>query len=182
MNRVAVVTGGASGIGAATVDLLRAHDVDVSDPASVARGVENVRQTRGPIEILVNAAGIPAGGPIDHEQYVERWERALSMNLNAAMYMVRACLDDLVANGRGRIVNVASTEAFRHPVPASTRSGRGSPHPGDPPATESRAMRRSRGAALLAVPPRNRHTAARMTRRSSSHPARLPTLREDAGA
>ena len=49
---------------------------------------------------------------IDHEQYVERWERALAVNLTAAMYMVRACLDDLVASGHGRIVNVASTEAL----------------------------------------------------------------------
>jgi 3-oxoacyl-[acyl-carrier protein] reductase len=37
---------------------------------------------------------------------------ALAVNLNAAMYMVRACLDDLVGSGRGRIVNVASTEAL----------------------------------------------------------------------
>ena len=125
MSRVAIVTGGASGIGAATVNLLRAQDVDVavfdlvgdnpvdvSDPMSVARGVEDVRRSRGPVDILVNAAGIPAGGPIDHEQYVERWERALAVNLNAAMYMVRACRDDLVASGHGRIVNVASTEAL----------------------------------------------------------------------
>jgi hypothetical protein len=84
VNRVAVVTGGASGIGAATVDLLRAHDadvavfdlagddpVDVSDPASVERGVENVRETRGPIEILrgmkrfVLAVDAPYGMPLN---------------------------------------------------------------------------------------------------------------------
>jgi NAD(P)-dependent dehydrogenase (short-subunit alcohol dehydrogenase family) len=74
MKRVAIVTGGASGIGRATVELLSARDVDavafdvtgddpvdVSDAVAVGRGVEHVRRTRGPIDILVNAAGVAAG-------------------------------------------------------------------------------------------------------------------------
>jgi 3-oxoacyl-[acyl-carrier protein] reductase len=125
VNRVAIVTGGASGIGRATVELLTARGVDavafditgddpvdVSDAASVSRGVEAVRQTHGPIDILVNAAGIPAGGPLESDQYADVWERALAVNLTGAMHMVRACLDDLVASTHGRIVNVASTEAL----------------------------------------------------------------------
>jgi 3-oxoacyl-[acyl-carrier protein] reductase len=125
MRRVAIVTGGGSGIGRATVDLLAARDVDVvafdvtgddpvdvSDPAAVARGVEDVRRTRGPIDILVNAAGIPAGGPLESDHYADVWERTLAVNLTGAMHMVRACLDDLLASGHGRIVNIASTEAL----------------------------------------------------------------------
>lgn len=125
MSRVAVVTGGASGIGRATVELLRAQGVavavldlhggiavDVSEAASVARAVEEVRSTLGPVDILVNAAGIPAGGPLDGDGYVEMWERTLAVNLTGAMLMVRACLDDLLQSDAGRIVNVASTEAL----------------------------------------------------------------------
>jgi 3-oxoacyl-[acyl-carrier protein] reductase len=125
VNRVAIVTGGASGIGRATVELLAARDVDavafdvvgedpvdVSDPESVARGVDRVRRNHGPIDILVNAAGIPAGGPVEGEHYVDVWDRALAVNLTGAMHMVRACVDDLLLSGHGRIVNIASTEAL----------------------------------------------------------------------
>ncbi len=119
------MTGAASGIGRATAELLAdqgvqvaAFDalgevpVDVSDAASVGRGVERVRRTLGPVSILVNAAGIPAGGTLDGERYVEIWQETLAVNLTGAMLMVRACLDDLTRAGAGRIVNVASTEAL----------------------------------------------------------------------
>jgi 3-oxoacyl-[acyl-carrier protein] reductase len=125
MSRVAIVTGGASGIGRATVELLTAGGVqvavfdrngdppvDVSDPASVIAGVAEVQRTLGPVDILVNAAGIPAGGPLDGDRYVETWDKTLAVNVTGAMLMVRACLDDLLRNRAGRIVNVASTEAL----------------------------------------------------------------------
>jgi 3-oxoacyl-[acyl-carrier protein] reductase len=118
MSTVAIVTGAASGIGRATADLLVAQGaqvarfdisgeepVDVGDADSVARGVERVRRALGPVDILVNAAGIPVGGPLGGEQ-------ALAVNLTGAMLMVRACLADLARGGAGRIVNVASTEAL----------------------------------------------------------------------
>ena len=44
--------------------------------------------------------------------YVETWDETLAVNVTGAMLMVRACMDDLVRNGAGRIVNVASTEAL----------------------------------------------------------------------
>jgi len=125
MSRVAVVTGGASGIGRATARLLAAGGVqvavfdihgevpvDVSDAASVARAVDEVHRTLGPVDIVVNAAGIPAGGPLDGDRYVEVWEQTLAVNLTGAMLVIRACLGDLVRSGTGRIVNVASTEAL----------------------------------------------------------------------
>ena len=123
--RVAIVTGGASGIGRATAELLEARGdrvavfdlhggirVDVSDAVSVQAGVAEVRSTLGPVDVLVNAAGVPSGGPLDDEAYVDAWHEALSVNLTGTMLVVRACLDDLRASGTGRIVNVASTEGL----------------------------------------------------------------------
>ena len=125
MSRVAIVTGGASGMGLATVERLRAqgvevtsfdvqgeHPVDVSDQAAVEAAVAEVRDRSGPIDIVVNAAGVGVGGLVDGERYVEDWNRALAVNLTGAMLVVRACIGDLAASGHGRIVNVASTEAL----------------------------------------------------------------------
>ena len=125
MARVAVVTGGASGIGRATAQLLEAEGVsvavldlgaaqpvDVSDPEAVRAAVDAVRARLGPIDIVVNAAGIPSAGDIADDGYPQEWEKALAVNLTAAMHVVRACLPDLLASGAGRIVNVASTEGL----------------------------------------------------------------------
>ncbi len=130
--RVAIVTGGASGIGRATAELLRSqavrvavfdlqgeNPVDITDEAAVTRAVEHVRATLGPVDILVNAAGVAAGGEIDSDAYVDDWRRALEVNLTAMVTMVRACLSDLTRQGAGRIVNVASTEGLQ----AARRTG-----------------------------------------------------------
>lgn len=125
MTRVAVVTGGASGIGQATARLLEAEGVsvgvldragpdpvDVSDPGAVRAAVGVARDRLGTIDIVVNAAGIPSAGDIADDRYTEEWEKALAVNLTAAMHVVRACLPDLLASDAGRIVNVASTEGL----------------------------------------------------------------------
>lgn len=125
MSRVAIVTGGSSGMGAATVTRLQAqgvevavfdvqgdHPVDVADRAAVEAAVAEVRERSGPVDIVVNCAGIGVGGLVEGDTYVEDWERALAVNLNGAMYVVRACIGDLAASGHGRIVNVSSTEAL----------------------------------------------------------------------
>jgi 3-oxoacyl-[acyl-carrier protein] reductase len=125
VNRVAVVTGGASGMGLATVERLRAQGVDVtsfdvqgdrpvdvSDEAAVNAAVAEVRERSGPIDIVVNAAGIGVGGLVEGDGYVDDWNRVLAVNLTGAMLVVRACIGDLAASGTGRIVNVSSTEAL----------------------------------------------------------------------
>src|SRR6476659_2949496 len=86
MARVAVVTGGASGIGRATARLLAGQGaavavfdvagdppVDVRDSRSVADAVARVHEQLGGIDIVVNAAGIPAGGVIGDDGYPDQW-------------------------------------------------------------------------------------------------------------
>src|SRR5213078_2658050 len=84
--RVALVTGGASGIGAAVVERLRAGGADV----------------------LVCCAGV--GGDSLHTEAVsdEEWERVHAINLNGVFYANRAALPKMKAGGYGRIVNIAS--------------------------------------------------------------------------
>ncbi len=136
--RVAVVTGGAGGIGGATAVALAAAgarvvvaDVkdgsttvatieaaggealavacDVSDPAQVEAMVAATVERFGALDVLVNDAGISGGSGLAHETDVDDWLRALAVNLTGPFLCVRAAMPHLLASGRGRIVNVAST-------------------------------------------------------------------------
>src|SRR5687768_12760113 len=131
--RVAIVTGAASGIGRATAALLAedgarvaaldrvepptpdggaAWMLDITDPAAVDRALGEVRQRLGPVDILVNCAGVSLPAAIDGEGFDESWEQTLAVNLTAGARLARACVEDLRRDGEGRIVNVASSEAL----------------------------------------------------------------------
>jgi 3-oxoacyl-[acyl-carrier protein] reductase len=125
--KVAIVTGGAGGLGSAIVRRLLddgmavvaadlepgsgdalAVQVDVSDPDSVERMAATVREELGGIDVLVNNAGIAGPSAPVHEYPVEDWRRVLEVNLAGAFHCMRACLPDMLAGGYGRIVNIAS--------------------------------------------------------------------------
>lgn len=139
--RVAIVTGGLQGIGLAIAEELfkqgarvaigsrRGDDaeasakarqvvgesgmvgaLDVASSRSVEIFVDQVRASLGVPDILVNAAGVSVHQIVDGHTD-EDWDRVVDINLSGPFKMIRACIPAMKANGRGRIVNIASTAA-----------------------------------------------------------------------
>jgi NAD(P)-dependent dehydrogenase (short-subunit alcohol dehydrogenase family) len=128
---VAVVTGGASGIGAAiarqfiedgakvaVLDLnpelaatgMFAVGCDVADEASVGAGIDKVIEQYGRLDILINNAGIGAQGTVEDNDD-EEWLRVLNINLLGMVRMSRAALPYLRKSPSAAIVNVGSIAA-----------------------------------------------------------------------
>ena len=121
--RVALITGGASGIGAAvaerlteggarvvTFDASASADIqgDVTRSADLDGAVERVEEQHGRLDILVNSAGIPGESLRTVDVPDEEWERVLAVNATGSFYACRAVLPGMIERGYGRIVLVAS--------------------------------------------------------------------------
>ncbi len=85
---------------------------DVSEEGSVSRCVSACEQQLGPIDVLVNNAGIFASGPIDKFDALV-FDRVIAVNLRGPFLMARAVLPGMKSRRRGHIVNIASTAAKR---------------------------------------------------------------------
>jgi 3-oxoacyl-[acyl-carrier protein] reductase len=117
--RIALVTGGVSGIGAASVERLR-QDVDevltadIDPGADVVVDLSDLGRTAaalahvGRVDILVNSAGIVGPNKPLWEVSDEEWARTIAVNLTGAFALCRAVVPGMVDRGWGRIVNVAS--------------------------------------------------------------------------
>jgi len=120
--RMAVVTGGAQGIGAAIVERMEASGanvrvwdiaakkdpVDVSDPAAVERATARAVADLGQIDVLVNNAGIAGLNSPTVEYPLDEWARVLKVNLTSQFLCCRAIVPQMVKRQYGRIVNIAS--------------------------------------------------------------------------
>jgi NAD(P)-dependent dehydrogenase (short-subunit alcohol dehydrogenase family) len=124
--RTALVTGGASGIGAATAARLRASGAevavfdresvegyvsvtgDISSSTDVNAAVAQVERDLGRIDVLVNSAGVPGESLRTVDVTDEEWQRVFGINANGSFYMCRAVLPGMIERGYGRIVLVAS--------------------------------------------------------------------------
>jgi 3-oxoacyl-[acyl-carrier protein] reductase len=103
----------------AVVDRIRtaggtAHGIvlDVTDADAIIAAVEEIRAELGPIDVVVNNAGLAVGGSLEDPNFEDEWMKALDVLLTPHQRLVRACLDDLKASGEGRIINIASTEGI----------------------------------------------------------------------
>jgi 2-dehydro-3-deoxy-L-rhamnonate dehydrogenase (NAD+) len=126
--RVAFVTGGASGIGAAVAKRLDDEGArvasldlepvspngvlplagDVSRSAEVEAAVAEARRELGPIDILVCSAGVPGKSLPTVDVTDEEWRHVMGVNADGVFFTNRAVIPEMVERGYGRIVNVAS--------------------------------------------------------------------------
>jgi len=119
MTRRALVTGGASGLGAAaairlredglevvTVDLGASADVrlDITDEAALAAAASEI----GAIDVVVNSAGILGPNAPLLETTAEEWRRVLEVNVLGTVATMRVFVPGMVERGWGRVVNIAS--------------------------------------------------------------------------
>jgi acetoacetyl-CoA reductase len=134
MARVALVTGGTRGIGHAISvalkeagyqvaanyggndDAARAFEqetgiktfkFDVSNAESVKAGVAEVENALGPVDVLVNNAGITRDTTL-HKMKPEQWDEVIDTNLNSVYYCTHAVINGMRERGFGRIVNISS--------------------------------------------------------------------------
>jgi 3-oxoacyl-[acyl-carrier protein] reductase len=118
--RVAVVTGGSQGIGAATADILEAEGVKVLrvsrgegiDVTAPDAAEQIAARAPGPVEILVNNAGTSFAKPLD-ELTDDDWNGLWELHVMASMRLMRAFAPGMAERGWGRIVNVTSSAGKR---------------------------------------------------------------------
>ncbi len=134
MTRIAIVTGGTRGIGRAISERLRddgftvvanyagneekaaaftretgiaAHKWDVGDHEACLAGCARIEAEVGPVDVVVNNAGITRDGVL-HKMSFDDWNEVMRINLGGCFNMAKACFPGMRTRGWGRIVNIGS--------------------------------------------------------------------------
>ena len=134
MSKVAVVTGGTRGIGHAISQRFKedgykvaaiyggntkaaqktaeelgisVYQCDVSDAGKCAEVLGQIESELGPVDVLVNNAGITRDGAF-HKMEEDQWNAVIDTNLNSAYNMTRPVIDGMRSRGFGRIINISS--------------------------------------------------------------------------
>jgi 2-dehydro-3-deoxy-L-rhamnonate dehydrogenase (NAD+) len=116
--RTAVITGGASGLGAASADRLRAEGLRVVtldlEGADLKADVTDLEQLRtvaedvGPVDVLVNSAGIVGPNKPLLQTTPDEWRRTMDVNVLGTVNAINVFVPAMVERGWGRVVNFAS--------------------------------------------------------------------------
>jgi 3-oxoacyl-[acyl-carrier protein] reductase len=126
--RAVVVTGGASGIGQAIAEAFRSNGdrvvvldraagsgnirVDVADEASVKAAFAEARNRLGPIDVLVNSAGLLTESPLEN-MALETWNETIAVDLTGVFLCCREVVGEMRARKWGRIINISSQLAIK---------------------------------------------------------------------
>ncbi|HEX2851038.1 MAG TPA: SDR family NAD(P)-dependent oxidoreductase [Acidimicrobiales bacterium] len=116
--RVAVVDVNAGAAAAVADEIVAAggtavaYGVDLGDRERIPTLVADVVGALGPVDIVVNNAGISLPAPLASDGFESQWDRTLAVNLTAQALLVRAALPHLARDREGRVVNVATTEGL----------------------------------------------------------------------
>ncbi|WP_068172984.1 SDR family oxidoreductase [Neokomagataea thailandica] len=90
--------------------LVKTAVFDVTDQAEVQTGIEQVERVLGPLDIVINNAGIQRRGPLESFERAD-WDALITTNLNAVFFVGQAVAQHMIPRGHGKIINICSVQS-----------------------------------------------------------------------